>query len=123
MRAKKYSGSCLCRSTRYSFVGDLADAWFCHCSQCRKNYGLYGAFVGVVRSAFKMTKASQLRAFKSSKSATRTFCGACGSPIAWDHKDYERIFVLAGSIDGKIRIAGAQHIHTKNKGGYYEIPG
>ena len=66
MQSKKHLGSCLCGATRYSFVGDLDDGYFCHCSQCRKNYGLYGALVGVVRSTFVMTKSAKLRSFKSS---------------------------------------------------------
>lgn len=123
MRAKKYTGSCLCGTTRFSFVGKLDDLYFCHCSQCRKNYGLYGAFAGVPRSTFKMTKADALRAYQSSKSTTRTFCGACGSPIAWNRKGYERIHVLMGALNGNIRTSGATHIHADNKGGYYRICG
>ena len=121
MRAKKYTGSCLCGDTRFSFVGKLDDVYFCHCSQCRKNFGLYGAFVGVVRKKLIMKKHEKLQSFKSSKRTTRTFCGVCGSPIAWDHKDYERIYVLAGAIDGTIRIDGGKHIFTEDKGNYYRI--
>jgi hypothetical protein len=120
MRAKKYTGSCLCGATRYSFVGKLDDLCFCHCSQCRKNYGLYGAFVGVTRSKFKMRKRENLQSFKSSKSTTRTFCCVCGSGIAWDRKGYERIYVLAGTLDGTIRIKGGKHIFTEDRGRYYK---
>jgi hypothetical protein len=103
-------------------VGDLDDGYFCHCSQCRKNYGLYGAFVGVARSTFVMTKSAKLQSFKSSKSTTRTFCGACGAGIAWDRKGYDRIHVLTGTIDGPIKPRPGRHIHTKDRGRYYRIP-
>ncbi len=63
MRARRYTGSCLCGETRFSFVGKLDDLYFCHCSQCRKNYGLYGAFAGVTRSRFALDKADKLRSF------------------------------------------------------------
>jgi len=121
VRARRYTGSCLCGATRFSFTGKLDDLYFCHCSQCRKNYGLYGAFAGIVRGTLIMDKADRLQSYKSSKSTTRTFCGACGSPIAWDRKGYERVHVLMGALDGDIRTTGAKHIHLKDKGGYYRI--
>lgn len=121
MRAKRYSGSCLCGATRFSFIGKLDDLYFCHCSQCRKNYGLYGAFAGVMRGALVMDKTDTLRSYKSSKNTARSFCGACGSPIAWDRTDHERIYVLMGALDGDIRAAGAKHIYVEDKGGYYTI--
>lgn len=121
MRARQYTGSCLCGATRFSFVGKLDDLYFCHCSQCRKNYGLYGAFAGVVRGTLVMDKADKLKSWKSSRNTTRSFCGACGSPIAWDRADHERIHVLMGALDGDIRATGAKHIHVKDKGLYYTI--
>jgi hypothetical protein len=121
MRAKRHTGSCLCGATRFSFVGKLDDLYFCHCSQCRKNYGLHGAFAGVARDALVMDKADKLRSYKSSKNTTRSFCGVCGSPIAWDSTDHENIYVLMGALDGNIRTTGAKHIHVKDKGGYYTI--
>jgi hypothetical protein len=121
VREKRYTGSCLCGAIRFSFVGRLDDIYFCHCSQCRKNYGLYGAFAGVIRGALVTDSADALRPYKSSKNTTRTFCGVCGSPIAWDRTDHERIYVLMGALDGNVRAAGAKHIHVKDKGGYYTI--
>lgn len=121
MRAKTYKGGCLCGATRFSFAGKLDDLYFCHCTQCRKNYGLYGAFAGVERQALVMEKSGKLKSFKSSRDTTRMFCGACGSPIAWDRKGYERIYVLMGALDGDIRATGARHIHVKDRGHYYKI--
>jgi hypothetical protein len=122
MRAKRYTGSCLCGATRFSFTGKLDDLYFCHCSQCRKNYGLYGAFAGVSRGALVMEKADKLQSYKSSKTTTRMFCGACGSPIAWDRKGYERIYILMGALDGDVQATGAKHIYVEDKGGYYTFP-
>lgn len=68
-----------------------------------------------------MNKAGKLKSFRSSRDTTRTFCGACGSPIAWDRKGYENIYILMGALDGDIRVKGAQNIHVKDRGHYYEI--
>jgi len=121
-RAKKHRGSCLCGAVRFSFSGDLDDAYFCHCTQCRKNYGMHGAFVGVARDALAIADPKKaLKSYKSSRSTVRQFCGRCGSPISWDRKGYENIYVCLGLIEGSAKPAKIKNIHTKDKGAYYEI--
>lgn len=120
-KQKTHHGSCNCGAIKFSFTGSLDDVWFCHCSQCRKNYGMYGAFVGAMRGAFKMNKTERLKSYRSSAKVTRTFCGSCGSPITWDHDGYERVYVLLGLLDEKAKIKSARHIFTKDKGAYYDI--
>ena len=53
---KTQRGSCLCGAVKFSFEGVLDDAYFCHCIQCRKNYGMHGAFVGVARDKLTVSK-------------------------------------------------------------------
>jgi hypothetical protein len=121
LRAKTYRGSCLCGDVRFSFKGALDDAYFCHCIQCRKNYGMHGAFVGIDRDKLIIENPKSVRAYKSSKTTVRTFCKRCGSPIAWDRKGYKRIYVCMGLLEGKIAPPKIINLHTKNKGAYYEI--
>ena len=121
MKAKTYRGTCLCGNVRFSFKGDLDDAYFCHCNQCRKNYGMHGAFVGVARDKFVINKSKFLTSYKSSPSTVRQFCGKCGSPISWDRKGYENLYVCLGLLNGKISVPKVTNIHTKDKGGYYDL--
>lgn len=121
MKAKIYCGSCLCGALRFSFSGTLDDAYFCHCQQCRKNYGMHGAFVGVARDALTINKSKFLKSYKSSPHTVRQFCGKCGSPISWDRKGYENIYVCLGLLDGKISVPKITNIHTKSRGRYYSI--
>ena len=116
----KYSGSCLCGAVAFSFTGTLDDVWFCHCTQCRKNYGMYGAFIGVPRKMLKINKAKRTT-YRSSGNTKRTFCHKCGSPITWDREGHDSIYILAGLIDGNTKIVSAKHIFIKNKGTYYEV--
>ncbi|HEY4124918.1 MAG TPA: GFA family protein [Rhizomicrobium sp.] len=119
--SKKHRGSCLCGEIRFSFTGALDDAYFCHCTQCRKNYGMHGAFVGVARDKFSINKSKFLKSYGSSPSTVRQFCGKCGSPISWDRKGYENIYVCLGLLDGKIDVPKVTNIHTKDKGAYYDL--
>jgi len=118
---RKFHGSCLCGAVRFSFSGALDDTYFCHCEQCRKNYGMHGAFVGVARDKLVISKSKTIRTYKSSPSTGRSFCGKCGSPISWDRKGYENIYVCLGLLDGKIKVPKVTNIHTKNKGAYYRL--
>jgi hypothetical protein len=123
LRLKKHRGACLCGVVKFSFSGDLDDAYFCHCTQCRKNYGMHGAFVGVARDALVISDPKKvLTSYKSSRSTVRQFCGRCGSPISWDRKGYENIYLCLGLIDGEAKPAKIKNIHTKDKGAYYKLP-
>jgi hypothetical protein len=82
---------------------------------------MHGAFVGVARDALVIQPSKTLTTFKSSRSTIRTFCGRCGSPISWDRKGYERIYVCLGLLDGRITAPKVKNIHTRNKGAYYAI--
>ena len=119
---KRNRGACLCGAIKVSFSGPLDDAYFCHCTLCRKNYGMHGAFVGVARDALIITdRAKILTSYKSSRSTVRTFCGRCGSPISWDRQGYENIYVPLGLLEGRVKPPKVTNIHTKDKGAYYAI--
>ena len=121
-RAKKHRGACLCGAVKFSFSGGLDDAYFCHCTQCRKNYGMHGAFVGVAQDALTISDPKKvLTSYKSSRNTVRQFCGRCGSPISWDRKGYENIYVCLGLLDGEAKPAKVKNIHTEDKGAYYKI--
>jgi len=121
-RARKHRGSCLCGAVTFSFSGTLEDAYFCHCTQCRKNYGMHGAFVGVAPDALSIADPEKvLTSYRSSRTTIRKFCGRCGSPISWDRRGYENIYMCLGLLDGDARSAKIKNIHVKSKGAYYEI--
>lgn len=115
-----HHGSCLCGSVRFTLKGKLDGVWFCHCSQCRKNYGLYGAFVGVPRNQFALKNPRMITWYQSFPRVRRGFCKKCGSPIMWDHKK-TGIYVCPGLIQGKLRMRGGKHIFLQDRGYYYRI--
>ena len=82
---------------------------------------MHGAFVGVERDVLVLNKSKTLKTYRSSPGTIRTFCGKCGSPITWDRRGYENIYVCLGLLDGKITVPKVTNIHTKDNGGYYFI--
>jgi hypothetical protein len=121
LSAHKLKGSCLCGGVSFSITSTLDDVWFCHCTQCRKNYGTYGTFIGIPRKSFSVKTKKKLTSYESSTDTKRSFCAICGSPISWDRKGHERIYIHAGLIDGKVSVKSGKHIFMKDKGAYYKI--
>ncbi len=118
---KSYKGSCLCGSVKFTIKNQLLNKTiFCHCKQCRKNYGLYGAFVGVPKSALSLKGEKNITWYKSSPKVRRGFCKKCGSPIFWEYKNSAHTNILPGLLDN-LKTTKGLHLFTKDKGGYYEL--
>ena len=97
--SQTHSGGCLCGAVRYTAQGPLRDVVYCHCSQCRRQTGLYYAATAVAKSAFTLTRDDGLRWFAASDFALRGFCGTCGSVLFWQAHSLEEVSILAGSLD------------------------
>jgi len=84
---------------------------------------MHGAFVGVSRDALTMDDPKKvLGSYRSSRTTIRQFCGRCGSPISWDRRGYENVYICLGLLDGRIAVPKVKNIHTKDKGAYYKLP-
>jgi len=115
------SGGCLCGGVRYRVAGDLRDAIACHCTQCRKTTGHYGAFGACRNDDLVMEKEETLAWYDSSPGVRRGFCGRCGSTLFWDDGSRDYVAVAAGSLDQPTGIVLTKHIFVADKGDYYNI--
>ena len=114
-------GSCLCGGVAFTITGPLRPVVACHCTQCRKQSGHYGAFTACADADLHFTAQDTLGWYSASVSAKRGFCKTCGSLLFWkgDGRDYTAI--AAGSLDGKTGLTLEGHIFCADKGDYYEI--
>ncbi|MEZ5800312.1 MAG: GFA family protein [Nitratireductor sp.] len=96
-----HKGSCLCGAVRYSTRGDLRPVTYCHCSQCRKQTGLYYATTAVADGDLSVEGAEHVTWYHASSHAKRGFCGTCGSALFWKMDSAPHTAILAGSLDGK----------------------
>ena len=117
----KHQGGCLCGAVRYDAVGPLREVIYCHCSQCRKQTGLYFAATAVAQSDLTIHDSTALRWFAASDFAQRGFCGTCGSILFWRPNAGSHIAILAGSLDDPGDLRAAYHICTDGRPGFYTL--
>ncbi len=121
-----YDGSCLCGAVRYRLHQAIKAVSHCHCGQCRKSHGAAFASYGSVRRAALewLGGQDQLRAYRSSPTVLREFCGVCGSSLFWSNStgDFpDWVSVALGTLDSELVAARQQHIHVDSKACWLDI--
>jgi len=115
------SGGCLCGGVRYQVTGGLRDVSACHCTQCRKTTGHFGAFSACLDDDLSMEMEDTLAWYHSSPGARRGFCSRCGSTLFWKNESLNYTAIAAGSLDQPTGVRLVKHIFVADKGDYYEI--
>lgn len=118
---KSHSGGCLCGAVRYEARGALREVVYCHCSQCRRQSGLYYAATNVADVDLDICGADNLTWYAASDDARRGFCRTCGSVLFWRHNVRDYMSILAGSFDQPSGLTPGYHIFVADKGDYYSI--
>lgn len=116
-----YAGGCLCGQVRFDVAGPLGDVSACHCHMCRKWTGHYFADTEVPVSQLSFSADESLKWYQSSEKVRRGFCGNCGSVLFFDPLFHDWIAITMGSFDEPTGAKLALHIHTADKGDYYNI--
>ncbi|TPN17707.1 GFA family protein [Mesorhizobium sp. B2-3-3] len=114
-------GGCLCGAVSYELSGELRPIVACHCNQCRKATGHFGAATQVEQQRATIT-GDTLRWFRSSEHAERGFCSVCGGNLFWRRVGSPFISVWAGTIDGKTGLKMESQLYPESAGDYYELP-
>jgi hypothetical protein len=115
------TGSCLCGGVSFEITGQLRPVIGCHCTQCRKQSGHYGAFTACEDKDLTLKNKDTLAWFRASDAAARGFCKTCGSLLFWKGDGRTYTSIAAGSLDGETGLHMAGHIYCADKGDYYEI--
>ncbi|MBB6485182.1 GFA family protein [Rhizobium lusitanum] len=118
---EEHSGACLCGSVRFKTSDRPREVVACHCSQCRKQTGLYYAAANVATDKLVVEGEASVTWYRASAFARRGFCKTCGSALFWQADGAEEISVMAGLFDRPTGLEIAYHIYCADKGDYYEI--
>ena len=115
------TGHCNCGAVRFRTTGPLREVVACHCSQCRRQSGLYFAATNVPDENIVIEGGENITWYQASDFARRGFCATCGSALFWKHRDDPHISVLAGAFDEPSGLNMTKHIFCADKGDFYEI--
>lgn len=115
------AGGCLCGAVRFLLRGPLRDVVNCHCSQCRRTHGHFGAYTSLGLEGLELLEQRGLKWYQSSALARRGFCGECGASLFWQERGSEHIEVAAGTLDAPTGLRTCCHIHTASAGDYYSL--
>ena len=99
----------------------MREVVYCHCSQCRKQTGLYYASTNVADSDLVVRGAENITWFQSSEKGRRGFCKHCGSALFWKYEGGDSISIQAGTVDQPTDLTPGYHIFCADKGDFYEI--
>ncbi len=119
--APRATGGCLCGAVRYDLRGKLRGVYNCHCGQCRRSHGHFGAYTSVTPDQIAFTETRGLKWYESSAIARRGFCGECGSSLFWEPAAKDHLGIAAGSLDQPSGLTTLGHIFTDHRGDYYTI--
>jgi hypothetical protein len=107
------SGRCLCGDIRYEYWGAPVATLHCHCESCRRHTSApITTFVCVSKDSFRYTRGAPA-AYASSPGVSRTHCGRCGSPIAYESDRHpDQIDLYTGTLDDPTAAQPTCHVHT-----------
>jgi hypothetical protein len=113
---KPAEGGCLCGAVRYRASGEAFHSTLCHCSSCRRAAGApMVAWITVRDEEFVLTRGTPIR-YRSSPAVVRTFCGACGTPLTYQHTSFpDEVDVTLASLDDPSASPPADHTWTSQK--------
>ncbi|KAA0684137.1 GFA family protein [Roseomonas genomospecies 6] len=115
-------GGCLCGAVRYEAAERPMGVVNCHCGQCRRFHGHFGAYITVPDGTAAVSDPEgALSWYRSSAKARRGFCSRCGSSLFWKGDEADALDIAAGSLDQPTGLATLRHIHVADKADYYVI--
>jgi hypothetical protein len=116
------SGRCLCGAIRYEYQGEPLEAIHCHCDSCRRQRSSpVATFVMVPKAALRFT-CGQPKEFASSPGVRRSFCGDCGSPIAYrTERRPDIVDLFAGSLAEPAMVSPSCHVYAEEQLPWFEV--
>jgi hypothetical protein len=119
---KSTAGHCLCGAIQFEFEGEPVEAAHCHCESCRRQTSSpVATFVTVQTTALRFTRGKP-KEYASSPGVLRSFCGECGSPIAyWSERRADVIDLFAGTLADPTSVSPSLHTHAQEQLPWFEV--
>ena len=115
MPETKLSGHCYCGAVKFEVSGEPDWIGHCHCESCRRQSGsVMTTFAGFREDQVIFTGAMPNR-YSSNDGVTRSFCGQCGSPVAYQSSDQAGIHLHLGLFDDLELLVPKDHSFLNEK--------
>ena len=121
MPEQSATGHCLCGAVRFEVEAEPVSTNFCHCESCRRHTGgVAASFVTFPTDTVRWSGAEPMQ-YRSSPPVIRTFCGRCGSSLAYAHDNSpEEIDLYLGAFDDPGRFPPQMHIHCRERVAWFD---
>ncbi len=108
-----HEGGCLCGALRFEARGEPLWSAHCHCRSCRRNTGTaFTTFIGYSEARFRIIKGAP-ETYASSPGVTRSFCGACGTPLTYQAERWPgEVHVYLCTLDRPEAFEPKIHVHV-----------
>lgn len=121
--SEKLEGGCLCARVRYAIEGIPENVGHCHCTACRKAAGAaYATFAWVPEDQIAW-QGDAPRKYASSDVATRWFCGACGSMLAFKYNEDTGVDISVATLDEPGRVTPTYHTWYASRLAWVDMDG
>ena len=116
MPDKIVTGHCYCGAVSFRVSGESDWIGHCHCESCRRQSGsVMTTFAGFREDQVVFTGAMPNR-YRSDDGVTRSFCGQCGSPVAYQSVGQPgQIHMQLGLFDDLEPLAPRDHSFRNEK--------
>ncbi len=117
-----HTGGCRCGAVRFEAAAEPHHVSYCHCADCRHATGApVSAFAGFKADVLVFSGAEP-NAFANGP-VTRTFCGNCGSPIAYfDQRLPDDVWIMLGALDAPAEFKPTEHAYVREQLPYLHMP-
>jgi len=117
-----HTGGCRCGAVRFAASAEPHHVSYCHCADCRKASGApVLAFVGFMTGEVAI-EGEALRVYENGP-VKRSFCGICGSPIAYvDARLADRFYFVLGAMDAPENFKPMHHAYVREQLPYVHMP-
>ncbi len=116
------TGHCLCGAV--GFACDGPENWMahCHCESCRRaTASPFTSFFGVPNGMWRWT-GEEPKTFSSSPGVVRSFCGKCGSQMAYQADRFpNEAHFYAATLDDQSGYVPTVHVHSDEMVGWITL--
>lgn len=110
------AGGRLCGAVRFEVDAAAPDyVSVCHCRMCQRMSGQPVGIAAIFRTSAVRMVAGSPREYHSSESASRWFCGDCGSPLWFEPRPGNTREIWVGVLDDPHRFPPGRHIWTESR--------